>query len=190
MHKTLATLILSVCLAPTGFSEEPDQWEIADQNMLRLSPSDFPALPSNIKKKLEDLSCLIPQADYRDQPNNVIQGHFRNSSTIDWAVLCSVNRKSSILVFWGGSETIVEEVQSWASSEDKFWLQGGMPGEIIFSRSLAVADAKYIKDRAEWYGGILPSHIDHEGIDEGLLGKASSVHYWFDGQWLSLQGAD
>jgi hypothetical protein len=35
-----------------------------------------------------------------------------------------------------------------------------------------------------------PPRIDHKGIDDAFVGKASEVHYYYRGKWLELQGAD
>lgn len=127
---------------------------------------------------------------YYEQPHNVIHGHFRNSNQVDWAVLCSISRKSAILVYWSGSTESVEQVPSWLSADDKDWLQGSDEDSLGFSRSIHTVSAEYIDDHAGWYGGQLPEYVDHEVIDDGFDGKASVVHYWFEGDWLSLQGAD
>lgn len=190
MCKIVAVLVLSISLVSPLSGEELDIWEIGDRETLRLSPTAFPDLPQDVADDLESRECLIPQMDYYEQPHNVIRGHFKNSTQVDWAVLCSISRKSTILVYWGGSTDLVVEVPSWGSPDDKFWLQGTGEESVGFSRGIHVADAKYIEEHARSYGGELPDFIDHEGIDEGFDGKASAVHYWFQGEWLSLQGAD
>jgi hypothetical protein len=32
--------------------------------------------------------------------------------------------------------------------------------------------------------------IDHNGIDDAFLEKASITWYWYKGRWMQLQGAD
>ncbi len=34
------------------------------------------------------------------------------------------------------------------------------------------------------------NNIDHEGIEDGQVGKGSLVHYYHNGKWLKLTGAD
>ena len=76
-------------------------------------------------------------------------------------------------------------------SDDKGWLQTiDAAGQIGFSRSIWSVGAKYIVDHARWYGGDLPPKIDHEGINEAFIEKASVVYYWYEGAWLKLRGAD
>jgi hypothetical protein len=38
--------------------------------------------------------------------------------------------------------------------------------------------------------GPKPPPIDHLGIDDAFLEKASVVHYYYQGKWLQLTGAD
>ena len=52
---------------------------------------------------------------------NVIKGEFAKPGQIDWAVLCSIGRVSSILVFWSGSETNPAEIEK---TKDMDRLQG------------------------------------------------------------------
>jgi hypothetical protein len=106
----------------------------------------------------------------------------------DWAVLCSRKRKLSILVFWGGS---VRKVSATAVSPDIEFLQGiGGPGNIGFSRAISAVGRDYILKHYREYGGRKPPRIDHKGIDDAFVGKASEVHYYYRGKWLELQGAD
>jgi hypothetical protein len=40
------------------------------------------------------------------------------------------------------------------------------------------------------YGGPKPPNIDHQGIDDAFIEKASTTHYFHQGKWLKLTGAD
>ncbi|PYR66590.1 MAG: hypothetical protein DMG20_12690 [Acidobacteria bacterium] len=40
------------------------------------------------------------------------------------------------------------------------------------------------------YGGPKPPPIDHLGINDVFIEKASVVWYFYQGKWLQLQGAD
>jgi hypothetical protein len=40
------------------------------------------------------------------------------------------------------------------------------------------------------YGGPKPPPIDHQGIDDAFLEKASVTFYFHKGNWLQLTGAD
>jgi hypothetical protein len=77
-----------------------------------------------------------------------------------------------------------------ARVEDKNYLQGLGEGRVGYSRAIQTVDRKYIMTHYRAYGGPQPPPIDHHGIDDIFLGKASVTHYWHEGQWLRLQGAD
>ena len=88
-----------------------------------------------------------------------------------------------ILVFQGGSAM---EVMELASQPDSDFLQGYGEGVIGFSRAIGVASPKYIREHG-WPKSRPP---DHDGVDDGFLGKASVVWYLSEGSWQRLPGAD
>lgn len=164
-----------------------DEWDIANKNVVRLKPKEFLELPEKIIKDLEKRSCTIPQSYIANEKHNVIQGEFRKKGQKDWAVLCSKNKTSSILVYWSG---LVKNVASVAATEDRVFLQGIGEDKIGFSRVIDVADAKYIYDHYKAYGGVKPPKIEHQGINDIFAEKASTVMYFHKRKWLELQGAD
>lgn len=167
---------------------EPDKWKLADATTLRLSPQSFHQLPYNIIRNLQGRGCTIPQIFGANEPGNVVSGEFITKGQKDWAVLCSRNRNSSILVFRDGS---VNRVSAVAPLPDSGFLQtidGG--GSIGFSRSIDAVGEDYILKHYHEYGGPKPPNIDHQGIADAFVEKASVVHYYHRGKWLELQGAD
>lgn len=169
-----------------------DKWDIANKNVVRLKPNEFSQLPKSIIKNLEKRGCTIPQSfsvneNSVNEKHNVIQGEFRKKGQKDWAILCSINKTSSILVYWNG---LIKNVSSIASTEDRVFLQGIGEDKIGFSRVIDVADAKYIYEHYENYGGIKPPKIEYQGINDIFAEKASTVLYFHKGKWLELQGAD
>ena len=187
-------LLLAAWLA-SGFSNPIAHagWETrfdkADRETLRLPPSAFPDLPEAVARELDDRGCSIPQWWFRETPHNVISGAFQRPGQTDWAVLCSVDRRSVILVFWNGSPETVAELPDSAGM-DRNWLQVIGGGRIGFSRLISAADKRYILDHYDAYGGPEPPLIDHRGINDAFAEKASAVNYWHDGRWLELSGAD
>jgi hypothetical protein len=120
-------------------------------------------------------------------PHNVIRGVFAKPGQTDWAVLCSVNGASSILVFFSGSTTSVAEI---AKMEDRIFLQGISPDKIGFSRGISPAGKDFIMRHYKAYGGPKPPAIDHQGIDDAFIEKASVTYYFYNGNWMKLTGAD
>jgi hypothetical protein len=165
-----------------------DKWQIADEATLRLKPTAFSQLPKNIVLSLQKRKCTVPQTFGNSTPHNVIRGQFARRGQFDWAILCSRNRVSSILVFWKGSTKSVTEI---APSDDKDYLQGiDDTGNIGFSRAIGVVGKDYILKHYREYGGRKPPPIKHQGIEDAFVEKASLVHYFYRKRWLKLQGAD
>jgi hypothetical protein len=166
----------------------PIDWEMADRATVRLAPSAFPELPDAVRRELERRGCLIPQAFSKRTPHNIVRGRFTSSTRKDWVVLCSRRQISSILVFRNGSVASVFEL---ARRPDRDYLQNvGSGGVIGFSRAIGVADPKFIREHYDWYGGPQPPPLDHDGINDMFVLKASVVWYRYAGRWLYLTGAD
>ena len=188
MRALLMIVALSSTLVGVQNQREPDMWKLADAATVRLAPRSFHQLPHKIIRNLQERGCTIPQEFGNSDPHNVISGEFRTKGQRDWAVLCSRKRSSSILVFWGGS---VRKVSAIAASPDIEFLQTiGGPGNIGFSRSISAVGRGDILKHYHEYGGPKPPRIDHQGIDDAFVGKASDVRYYHRGKWLKLQGAD
>ena len=122
-----------------------------------------------------------------DGRDNVVQGHFARPDQTDWAVLCSVRSVSSILIFWNGSEANPSSIES---RKDIDVMQSWTDGKIVFSRQIAPVGEAYIMKHYTAYGGPKPPPLDHEGIDDRFVGKASVVQYFYQGKWLRLTGSD
>lgn len=160
----------------------------ADDAIVRLRPAAFANLPVAVSAELERRGCLVPQSYADKTPHNVIRGRFLLPDATDLAVLCSRNGVSSILIFRNESAESVGEI---GSRPDRDFLQVvGERGATGFSRRLGVADPKYITEHRAQYGGPALPSLDHDGINDIFVGKASTVRYWFAGRWLALQGAD
>ena len=164
----------------------PQDFDTADLATKRLAPAMFGSLPIDIRRDLEKRGCTIPQAFTASRPGNVISGRFYSAGKADWAVLCSVNRMSSILVFRGGSVSSVVEL---ANLPDSTFLQVVGPNDAIgYSRAIVVATSRYIQEHNR-SNPKLP-RLDHEGINDLFVEKGSSVWYWDGGRWLELDAND
>ncbi len=164
-----------------------DKWAMADKNIVRIAPNSFTQLPKSIINDLEKRHCTIPQSYIQNSKHNVISGEFKRKGQKDWAILCSKNRASSILIYWNGSSS---NVSSIASSKDEGHLQTIGDDKIGFSRVIDVVGADYIIDHYKAYGGTRPPKITHNGINDAFAETASVVLYLHRGKWLELQGAD
>jgi hypothetical protein len=164
-----------------------DSVEKADREIVRLSPTAFPKLPKNLLMELQRRGCTIPQPPMAASRQNVIEGEFAKPGQTDWAVLCSVRGGSSVLIFWNGSPTRSAEI---ARMRDIDRLQSWGNGRMVYSRAITPVDGAYITEHYTAYGGPKPPPMDHQGIDDAFVGKASEVLYLYRGTWLRLTGAD
>jgi hypothetical protein len=164
-----------------------DKWDNSNQKILRLQPEIFDILPDNILKGLKERNCTIPQSYTILDPHNVIQGQFQVKDEMAWAVLCSISKISSILIFRGENMRLVSEI---AKSPDKNWLQVIGDRKIGYSRQIKSITGYSITDHYQVNDGPKPPLFDHEGIDDAFLEKGSIVHYWYNGNWLELTAAD
>src|SRR5712692_12129983 len=102
MRTALFSLILTVGLAVRCLAQAPVElqrkFDEAEGHIVRLRPADFKELPSNLVRELERRSCTIPQEAFTKLRSNVIRGELERRGQTDWAILCSFNGFSSILV--------------------------------------------------------------------------------------------
>jgi len=120
-------------------------------------------------QELQRWQYTIPQA-YVKKYKNVIKGEFARPEQTDWAVLCSVNGVSTILVFWNGSENNPDSLAPW---KDSNYLQGVGGGQWGYSRGIepmGMADIVRYHE-PDHLGDPLPPS-DHQGINDQYLDKA------------------
>jgi hypothetical protein len=142
-----------------------------------LPPSAFPELPATVRQELESRHCMIPQAEFETNgKTNVIRGKFFASNSLDWAILCSHNGTSSILVFREGGEVPPAE---FGSSEDTLYSQAVSGNRFAYSRQIRVFAPKDF--RAYQRQGMADPHLPplhHDAVDDGFNGKGDQVYYF------------
>jgi hypothetical protein len=185
------TMAMFACSSPENTPENvPENTPEESHSDIRyLSPEAFPELPKNIAEYLRTEGYAIPQSYWPFTLHNVIQGAFASPGQKDWAVLASKNESSSIIVFWNGSTENMTLLATRPDSRYKQYL--GEDIGVYFSRVISTVDKTFIVKHNESYTPTneLPP-IDHEGIDDYFLEKGSVVHYFYEGKWLKLTGAD
>jgi hypothetical protein len=188
----LANVALALALfAPRlAKSQTPADWARADSATVRLPPAAFPQLPTVVRRDLERRRCRVPQSSDGRGAHNVVRGTFLARGAVDWAVLCSRAGASTILIYHAGHVT-----DSLGRADDHGYLQAavraGAPFGIGFSRQIGVASPHDIRAYAKTFGGpSLPHPLDHAGIEDSFVGKASTILYFARGRWRSLQGMD
>ena len=188
MRCSTICLLLFLCGVSGLPGQGPAPWRVAARAIRRLPPDSFPQLPPSVRSELEVRGCSVPQSFTSDRPHNVIVASFAKAGQVDWAVLCSRQDSSSVLIFWGGADPGPPTV--FPRSSDAGFLQGIGEGRIGYSRVLLVASPGQIREYAAAFGGFLPKVLDHDGVEDAFAGKASVVAYMEGGHWLTLTGAD
>lgn len=153
-----------------------------------LSPDAFPAIPAAIRSALQRRGCRVPQPFASRAPQGVIRGSFYRPGVVDVAALCMHGDASVILIFRGADANAVEELQSRPNDGYMQTIDGA--GRTGFSRAIAVASPAVIRRQQARYGGPLPKLLDHDGIDDLYVEKASTIWYWQDGKWQPLTGSN
>lgn len=183
MPHLVALLIALLLTLPLNAAQI--DWDRAEREILRLPPTAFANLPPPIIAALEKQGCMIPQVYDEAKPSNVITGSFANPGQSDWAVLCSRDGKSSLIVFWGGPSRCPPKPLEAA---DRDFLQGIGGDAAGYSRQIDVIGRNKILD---FYfnveGGSLPP-IDHHAIEHLFVDKTSFALYCHQGVWLVLSG--
>ncbi len=191
MKLSFSVVAMLFAISASSFGQLPEdlkrKLDMAERRIVRLPPTAFPELPGNVVRELQRRGCTIPQEAYTKKPHNLMKGEFAKPGQTDWAVLCSVKGVSTILVFWNGSE---KNPAAIAPMEDRNFLQGITADEIGFSRGIAPVGKEFIMGHYRAYGGPTPPPIDHQGIDDSFIEKASETWYFHEGKWLKLTGAD
>lgn len=98
-----ALLFLVVGIDHVKPSQQVTEKIVEDRQVTRLPPSAFTQVPTEIRRELKRRGCTIPQLSSGKKPQNVIKGEFIGKGRADWAVLCSLNGSSRILIFTNAS---------------------------------------------------------------------------------------
>ncbi|MGH9628796.1 MAG: hypothetical protein ACRD7E_10775, partial [Bryobacteraceae bacterium] len=117
----------------------------------------------------------------------LIRGEFFESGEESWAVLCSVNGWSTILVFRTAQDSAPH---SLAGKEDRGYLQSLDEHSVGYSRAIQTVGRDFIVAHDNGYPVPKPTRITHHGIDDAFLEKASETWYFHAGKWFKLPGAD
>ncbi len=145
---------------------------IRAETIIRLAPAVFAKLPSHVRSGLVRNGCLVPQSFLAKEPENAIAGSFTRKGSREWAVLCSANGVSSILIFGVRSQ---EPLSRIAESPDDTYIQVIGEGRTGFSRRISAVSSPTPGLTA---------------IDDAFLEKASIVWIRRGRHWLETAGAD
>lgn len=183
MDKILTILLLVVITSASVLAQTQNKADITKKRTVRLYPKDFSQLPQPIVAYLEEKKCTIPQSYAVKTPHNVLEGEFFRRGQKDWAVLCSNNGVSKILVF---RESKTDTVDELGQERDNTFLQTiDKMGNTGYSRLIKVVTPALVENKNDK----LPQ-VDHVGIEDAFYEKASDIFYFYGRRWVRLKGAD
>jgi len=173
--------------APSGEQFETGQKETAhgtrDYKIRMLPLSSFPGLPSTIVSGLNEQHCLIPQTFEARRPENVIHGEFEKRGSSDWAMLCSHDGSTKLLVFFSGAFDKPTTLAEWKDTDR---MSSEKPSDDLGSAwgiNTIPPDGMAHTPSVHRHGP-----FDHDGIEDDYLEHSSIVHYYRNGNWLALEG--
>jgi hypothetical protein len=152
-----------------------------------LPPSSFPDLPVTVAGELTERGCLIPQTYEAHRPENAIHGSFERPGSSDWAVLCSVKGKVSLLVFFAaapGKPAVL------AADSETGRLQIHDPSGVLgFNWGIDAATPETVHE-AQIGISPRPPALDHDAIADSVIDHTVAYHYFSKGVWTLAQTAN
>jgi hypothetical protein len=145
---------------------------------IRLLPvSSFPQLPSVVSQQLDEMGCMIPQTYEAREPENVIHGSFEKKGSSDWAALCSADQVTTLYVFF---QSDLANPIPLRHQPDSQWL--GVEWSLDYGSAWGIARRP---PRLMPYA----DHADHDGIEDAFIERSSTVHYFKEGHWTTIDGS-
>lgn len=188
------TKVLPVCLAAVltvaaaaQATEQVETGQLTTQTgtrinyKIRLLPlASFPGIPDTIRTELETRHCMVPQTYEARQPENVVHGAFEKKGTSDWAVLCSVNGASSLLVFFANRSQTPFTLDTGKNSQ---WIAVRPSGQVRgFAWGVDALGPAEISQQVH----ADPDAFDHDGVGDAFIERESTIRYYSNGAWTIL----
>ena len=179
----------------SALAQQPDSQRLAESGQVevagrqapymirRLPVNAFPDLPNGVVEQLNQRECLIPQSYQAHHPENVIHASMERAGSSDWAVLCSVNGKVSLLVFFGsgpGKPAVL------ASAPEKQRLQRhDSSGVLGFDWAIDAASPDAVH-QAQSGMERKPPRIDHDALADITIDRTTMYRFFSKGAWKLL----
>jgi hypothetical protein len=155
--------------------------------LIRHLPIDaFPQLPAAVGEVLVRRGCVIPQTYEAHQPENVVNASLERHGSSDWAVLCSVNGKVSLLVFF----TNVRDPMVVASAAETDRLQThGATNVLGFNWGIDSAPAETVHE-AQIGMSHPPPRLDHDALADSVIDRRTIYRVFAKGAWTVIDTRD
>jgi hypothetical protein len=166
---------------------ESGQLEMAGQNVpyliRRLPVNAFPDLPSEVVEQLNQRECMVPQSYEAHHPENVVRASLERAGSSDWALLCSVDGKVSLLVFFASAP---RRPTVLATLPEKDRLQRhDSSGVMGFDWAIDPATPEAVH-QAQSGMERKPPRIDHDALADRMIDGKTRYRFFSKGKWTSL----
>ena len=145
---------------------------------IRLLPvTSFPQLPLAVAQQLGQRGCMIPQTYEAREPENVIRGSFEKKGSEDWAALCSFRGTTTLYVFL---QSNLANPIALRHQPDSQWL--GVEWSLDYGSAWGIATRP---------ARLMPgsANAEHDGIEDAFIEQSSTIHYFQNGRWTTLDGS-
>jgi hypothetical protein len=190
----LVWLVLSVWITPFALGQSADPLVTTGQVMLEgravayrvrhLPISSFPELPQDISTVLIARGCLIPQTYQAHRPENVIHGALERAGTSDWAVLCSVEGRVSLLVFFASGAAASPVVLADHAETERLQTHDAS-GSLGFNWGIDPATPADVHE-AQAAMAHRPAAPDHDAVADSVIDRNTVYHLYRNGAWDRL----
>lgn len=153
-----------------------------------LPVSSFPQLPESVAGALNKRGCMIPQTYEAHGPENVVHASLERAGSSDWAVLCAVEGKVSLLVFFdGGSGQDAPAPVVLASAEeiDRLQAQPGS-GVLGFNWGIDPASPEQVHE-AQSGLATRPGRVDHDALADSVIEGRTVYRFYAKNGWTVLE---
>ncbi|MGA3132916.1 MAG: hypothetical protein ABSD59_19100 [Terracidiphilus sp.] len=143
----------------------------------------FPQLPPAIQDALTRRGCQIPQTYEAHQPENIVNASLERHGSSDWAVLCSVDGKVSLLVFFssGGGPMVL------ATTAETDRLQAhGSTNVLGFNWAIDTASPETVHE-AQLGMSRPPPRLDHDALADSIIDQKTIYRVYLKGAWTIVE---
>jgi hypothetical protein len=152
----------------------------------RLPVSSFPQLPETIVDVLNRRGCLIPQTYEAHHPENVVHASLEHAGSSDWAVLCAVEGKVSLLVFFDGGTAVGQPaVLASAMEMDRLQAHPGS-GVLGFNWGIDPASPQQVHE-AQTGMEKRPARLDHDALADSVIEHSTVYRFYARNAWTVLE---
>jgi hypothetical protein len=149
-----------------------------------LPVSSFPELPAEMQAELNRRGCLIPQTFEAHRPENVIHGSFEKAGSSDWAVLCSAQGTTSLLVFFASAPEKALLLSS--SLETQRLQQHDISGVLGFNWGIDPESPEQVR-KAQIGMEPRPVKLDHDAVGDTVVEHRTVYHFYSKGAWTVVE---